>query len=110
MKNRHYASININGENFELDTKETVKNPIVFYKSVYDVYGRCSSAKQSIWESWSRWFNECNSHMYGVTSHNCNFFTISGCVTWIDEETKEPAEYYLVITASHNRAWRVERD
>ena len=109
MKNRRYTSININGENFELDTKEIVKNPIVFYKSVYDVYGRCSSTKQSIWESWASWFNDCNSHMYGVTSHNCNFFTISGCVTWIDEETKEPVEYYLVITASHNRAWRVER-
>ena len=50
MKKR-FTTININGENFELDNKETVKNPVVFYKSVYECYGRCSSTKQSIWES-----------------------------------------------------------
>lgn len=108
MKKR-YTTITINGKNFELDTKETVKNPIIFYKSVYDVYSRCSRTKEDIWEHWAYWFNECNSHMYGVTSHNSNFFTISGCVTWIDEETGEAVEYFLVITAAHNRAWRVER-
>ena len=106
---RRYVNITINGVDFELDTKETEKNPIVMYKSVYDVYKTCSHTKGEIWDSWARWFNECNSHMYGVTSHNCNFFTISGCVTWIDEETKEPTEYFLVITAGHNRAWKVER-
>lgn len=98
-----WTTIEINGKTFELDTKETEQDPIVFYKSVYDVYGRCSDTKKAIWEKWSRWFNECNSHMYGVTSHNCNFFTISGVVTWGEDE------YFLVITASHNRAWKVKR-
>lgn len=104
-----YKNITINGVNFELNTKGTVMNPVIFYKSVYDVYGRCSVAKQRIWDSWAKWFNECNSHMYGVTSHNCHFFSIAGCVTWIDEETGEAVEYYLKITPAHNFAWRVER-
>lgn len=106
---RRYTGITINGVDFTLDTKETIDNPIIFYKSVYDVYSRCSRTKEDIWEHWARWFNECNSHMYGVTSHNCNFFTICGCVTWIDEETGKPTEYFLKITKDHNRAWRVER-
>ena len=108
MKKR-YETITINGKSFELDTKEKVNNPIVFHKSVYDVYGRCSDTKKKIWEHWANWFNETNSHMYGVTSHNCNFFTISGVVTWLDQENR-PTEYFLVITASHNRAWKVSRD
>ena len=101
---RRWTTITINGEIFELDTKETVNNPIVLYKSVYDCYGRCSYTKQSIWEEWARWFRERDSHMFGVTSHNCNFFTISGCVTGDDGN-----EYFVVITARHNRAWRVHR-
>lgn len=100
---KRWTLLEINGEAFELDTKETVQDPVVFYKSVYDVYGRCSDTKKCIWESWANWFRECNSHMYGVISHNCNFFTISGVVTWEDNE------YFLVITASHNRAWKVKR-
>ena len=101
---KRWSTIEINGEDFELDTKEIVKDPIVFYKSVYDVYGRCSETKKRIWEEWADWFRDCNSHMFGVTSHNSNFFTISGCVNWIDGN-----EYFLVITASHNRAWKVVR-
>lgn len=101
---KRWTTIQINGKTFELDTKETVKDLVVFYKSVYDVYGRCSETKKSIWERWSDWFRDCNSSMFGVTSHNCNFFTISGCVNWIDGN-----EYFLVITASHNRAWKVVR-
>lgn len=107
---RRYKTITINEVDFTLDTKETVKNPVIFYKSVYDVYNKCSPTKKSIWESWASWFRETNSHMFGVTSHNSHFFTISGCVTWVDEETKELTEYYLVITSSNNKAWRVERD
>ena len=102
--------ITINGKNFELYRQSTVKNPLVFYKSVYDVYSHCSQTKEAIWESWANWFRECNSHMFGVTSHNCNFFTISGCVTWIDPATNKPSELFLVITASHNKAWIVKRD
>lgn len=108
MKKR-YETITIDGKTFELDTKETVKNPIVFYKSVYDVYGRCSETKKAIWESWAEWFIGANSHMFGVTSHNRDFFTISGCVSAMSLKTGEVVEYFLVITAAHNRAWRVER-
>lgn len=100
---KRWTTIEINGKTFELDTKEKVKDPIVFYKSVYDVYGRCSETKKDIWESWADWFRECNSTMFGVTSHNSNFFTISGVIGYFEDE------YFLVITASHNRAWKVER-
>ena len=106
---KRYETIEINGKSFKLDTKETEHNPVVFYKSVYDVYGRCSQTKKDVWESWARWFIECNSHMFGVTSHNSNFFTICGCVTWLDADNK-PVEYFLKITASNNYAWRVKRD
>ena len=44
---KRWETITINGVTFELDTKETVTNPCVFYKSVYDVYGRCSDTKKS---------------------------------------------------------------
>lgn len=100
---KRWEKIEINGVTFELDNKEIVTNPVVFYKSVYDVYGRCSDTKKSIWESWASWFRDCNSHMFGVTSHNCNFFTICGVVTWNNEE------YFLTITAGHNRACKVKR-
>ena len=102
---KRWERIEINGVDFELDTKEVINNPVVFYKSVYDVYGRCSDVKKSIWEDWANWFNSCNSFMYGVTSHNCNFFTISGCVN-----AEDGNEYFLVITASHNRAYKVKRE
>ena len=36
---KRWTLLEINGEAFELDTKETVEDPVVFYKSVYDVYG-----------------------------------------------------------------------
>lgn len=101
---KRWTNVTINGVDFELDTKEVVDNPIVFYKSVYDVYGCCSDTKRAIWEEWARWFMERNSTMFGVTSHNSNFFTISGCITGDDAN-----EYYVVITAKHNRAWRVHR-
>ena len=108
-REKRWQTIIINDRCFELDTKEMVKNPIIFHKSVYDVYGRCSDTKKAIWEDWRIWFYECNSHMFGVTAHNCNFFTISGCLTWLDENDK-PVEYFVVITAHHKRAWRVKRD
>ena len=37
---KRWTTIEINGKTFEFDTKETVGDPIIFYKSVYDVYGR----------------------------------------------------------------------
>lgn len=98
-----WSTVELNGVTFELDNKEKVNNPCVFYKSIYDVYGRCSEAKKNIWESWAGWFREANSHMFGVTSHNSNFFTICGVVQGLD------GEYFVRITKAHNRAWKVNR-
>ena len=103
---KKWTTLNINGVTFEYNTKDTVNNPVIFYKSVYDVYGRCSDTKKRIWEDWASYFNNLNCHMYGVTSHNCNFFSIAARFTWIDENN-QPVEYYAEITASHNRLWRV---
>lgn len=103
-----YQTITINGVNFRLNNVKTVNNPIVFYKGIHDVYGRPSQTKIAIWESWANWFREINSHMFGVSSHNSNFFSISGVVTWVDEDNN-PTEYYVEITKSNHRAWRVER-
>ena len=105
---KKWESITINGVTFELNTKDKVTNPFVYYRSVCDVYGRCSAAKKDIWEDWASWFRSVNSHMFGVTSHNSNFFTIEGCFTWVDEFNK-PVEYYAVITKGHNRLWKASR-
>jgi len=110
MTKKRYETIKIAGKSFTLDTKETVINPIVFYKGIYDVYGRPSTRKVTIWKNWADWFMANNSHMFGITSHNSNFFTIQGCITAIDEQTSKPVEYFLKITASNNYAWRVSRD
>ena len=107
---KRWQPLTICGIDFELDTKETVHNPIVFYKSVYDVYGRCSDTKREIWESWADWFRYNNSTMFGVTSHNSNFFTISGVVTGYDPYLDKVIEYYVVITKAHNKAWRITRE
>ena len=104
MKAKRWTILEINGIAFELDNKVTMHNPIVFYKSVYDVYGRCSDTKKAIWEDWCKWFIQVNCHMYGVTSHNSNFFSIGAVVTYGSEE------YYLEITAHHNRAYRITRE
>ena len=103
MSKRRYENIILNGEHFILDTKETTTTPTQFtVRGIHDVYGRCSARKEAIWLDWSNWFYN-NDGICTVSSHNCNFFTITGYVK--DKETGE--RYFCYITASNNRCLKV---
>lgn len=103
MAKRRYETITLNGERFELDTKETVSTSIsIKRRTVDDCYERPSSYKREIFEDWWRWFIE-NGGYCGVASYNCMQFTIEGVV--FDKETQE--EYYCYITKAHNKCWKV---
>lgn len=97
-------TINIKGINFEL-CGTTTRN-VVKQRSLYDVYANPSETKRNIWYGWVRWFDQPELHCweYGVSSYNCNFFTINAIIRPDDMDGKE---YMLVITASHNRAYEI---
>ena len=72
--------------------------------AIYKVYVRPSRYKVEIWKSWCDWcrrvMENSDAGIY-ISSHTCNFFSISGFVTW------EGNLYYLNITKAHNRAYLV---
>ena len=104
MKNKRYENIKLNGEYFILDTKETTTETLLNVRDIDDCYGRCSSIKRAIWEDWKRWFIQ-HDGLCTVSSHNCNFFTITGYVT--DTETGD--RYFCYITRTYNRCLKVSR-
>lgn len=67
---------------------------------IFDVYGRPSCTKVSIWKSWVEWARNSGARLK-IGSHNCNFFTIEGIVR------KDGQPYFLRITASHYRAYKI---
>ena len=67
---------------------------------IFDVYGRPSCTKVSIWKSWVEWARNSDA-ILKIGSHNCNFFTIEGIAT------KDGHRYFLRITASHYRAYKI---
>ena len=94
-------TIEINGKIFELCG--TTHRCVVKQRALYDVYANPSETKRQIWYEWSTWFLHTGIFEYGVSSYNCNFFTINAI--YYDKETKK--EYMLVITAMHNRAYEI---
>ena len=105
MGKKRYENIKLFGENFILDTKETIGYKSISHDTIFDVYGRCSQRKISIWQEWKRWFNE-NNGWCSVHSHNCNFFTIQGYVR--NFETREM--YFCYITPRYNRCILVKEE
>lgn len=105
--------ININGVDFELANKElsfygTINTFHTDGVTVSDVYGRPSATKLAIEDEWIRWFNELPKtpswqydYKFGVRSHNCNFFTLHGIISWENEW------YYISISHAHNRAYKL---
>lgn len=67
---------------------------------IYCAYGRPSCTKVSIWHSWVDWARK-SAAILKIGSHNCNFFTIEGIVM------KDSQSYFLRITASHYRAYKI---
>ena len=102
MANRRYETINLNGEYFELDTKEKTTETSISRRSVEDCYGRASQTKICIYSLWRDWFIT-NDGYCGVASYNCMMFAIQGYVT--DKETGK--RYYCYITKAHNKCIEV---
>lgn len=50
------------------------------YKPLLDAYKRPSMAKQAIYNALKSEFKDAI--YYGVTSHNCSFFTFEACYEW----------------------------
>ena len=101
---RRYETIEINGTNFTLDTKEKAfESGFLSRRTVDDVYTKPSLKKLHIFNEWQNWFIN-NDGYCGVASHNCNFFSIEGFVT--DKETGK--RYHCFITKAHNRCTEVE--
>lgn len=50
------------------------------YKSLISAYKKPSTAKQSIYSALEREFKDAIA--YGVTAHNCQFFTFEACYEW----------------------------
>ena len=99
---RRYETITLNGQHFELDTKERTIETSISRRNIFDCYERPSSYKVSIYQDWLTWFID-NDGYCGVCSYNCNFFTIQGYVT--DKETGK--RYYCYITKVHNKCIEV---
>ena len=104
MSKRRYETINLNGEHFTLDTKETVNERVLNLRDIYDCYERPSRYKVEIFEDWKRWFIQ-NGGNCTVNSYNCMMFTIFGYVT--EQETGERYECY--ITKAHNNCIKVNQ-
>lgn len=99
---KRYLNINLNGENFILDSKEITTETVLRIREIDDCYGRCSDVKREIWSDWKRWFIQ-NNGLCTVSSYNCNFFTIEGYVT----DKKTGVRYFCYITRSYNRCLKV---
>ena len=96
-------AMEINGVTFEV-CGTTARN-YVKDKDLYDCYGRPSDTKRSIWEDWCIWFNETKIFEYGVSSYNCNFFSINAILR--DYNGKD---YMMVITRLHNRIYEIVKE
>lgn len=97
--------VEINGVDFELykanDYIEWPANYAAGTKNnIFDVYGRPSKRKQSIWLAWADWCKKFDCMLY-IAGHTCNFFTIDGFCTYNGKK------YALQITYAHNRAYEM---
>lgn len=50
------------------------------YKPLFGAYRKPSTAKQAIYSALEREFKDAIA--YGVTGHNCNYFTFEACYEW----------------------------
>ena len=50
------------------------------YKTLMSAYGKPSKAKEVIYDALEREFKDAIA--YGVTSHNCRYFTFEACFDW----------------------------
>ena len=98
----------IGGIEFEFDNKtlcRVTRGDIPSYSDIFQFYNRPSIYKQGIWNSWVEWFrenSEDSTDWMEISSHNVNFFSISGQIT------VGSTRYNLYITRCHNKAMGVQ--
>lgn len=97
----------INGEYFEVEcSRMHPVAPIMGCNrnEIFSVYGRPSYTKIDIWNYWCTWCEGLNSQGIQcgieISSHNCNFFSITGSIV-LDGEVCD-----LWITYAHNRLFK----
>ena len=104
---KRWTSKQIGDEFFEFDTK--IKAPYTEgefpnFDGIFEAYIKPSPRKQKIWNWWVVWFkahSEDRTDWLQIASHNCNFFTIEGQITFGNKR------YHIYITKYHNRAMEV---
>ena len=80
----------------------TTRVHTVKQRTLWDCYANPSHTKQQIYCYWRDFFHdEVGTRDFGVSSYNCNFFTIEA-IFEIDE-----IKYLAVITARHNRLYEI---
>lgn len=99
---KRWQKIEINGVNFELDTKVAGVNPNMIIRGIHDVYTRPSETKVDIYDWWATWFITHDGTVT-VRSYNSMIFTLHGVVR--DFETGN--WYECDITPSHNYCWLI---
>ena len=87
----------------EFEYEGTTTRQCVKQRDIRDCYSRPSSTKLAIWSEWVSWFMRMNIWEYGVSSYNCNFFSINA----IYHDTDSNKNFMLVITAAHNRIYEI---
>lgn len=94
--------ITINGKTFTVcgtvDTMSSANG--VDEHEIYDVYGRPSETKVSIWHEWCKWARECDADI-SISNRSKNFFSIIGNVE------HNGKLYQLYITYANNRLYKV---
>ena len=66
--------------NLSISSDEGLRFAHEKYKPLFSAYGRPSKAKEAIYNSLEREFKDAIA--YGVTSHNCIYFTFEACFDW----------------------------
>lgn len=94
--------ITIGEETFTLEKGKF--NPQIRWTDIYNAYTTPSTRKIAIFNSWIDWFirNSTDGLDYmGITSRNCNIFTLGGKITIGDKV------YTFYITPTYNKLFEV---
>ena len=102
---KYVKSVNLGGISFEEHTShfQPVEHSTGCNRyEIFELYGRPSQTKVSIWHDWCDWCDKMNNLGYScgiqIESHSSSFFTITGSLR------KDNEVIALWITAMHNRA------
>ena len=87
--NKKYLSID--GITFTI-TRGIINNPRCSTRTLKDCYGKPSSRKIAIFNSWFEWAVNNDVKCFGISSYNTNIFTLNGIIEYNGDK------YYMYIT------------